>query len=1056
MSNLFIYQSSAGSGKTYKLAKEYLKLAFKYPGAFKSILAITFTNKATEEMKTRILKFLADLSNEKEDDLKSQLINEGVKGDIKELAKITLCNILHNYSDFTISTIDSFFNKVLRSFSKELKLQIGYEIELDQNEVLKNVTGMLLKDLKSNEELRKYMEEFILLKINEDKGWDVEKDIMKLGEEIFKERYWEKKFAIEESDTNREISDSRKKIQVLMGDIQNIIHGFENELFKIGNEAENVMKQYELEIGDFANKEKGVGGFLIYKIRNRKDYELKTLVLKAYESTDGWYSKTSGKKKIILEALDGGLYSLLKKAVEYIQAESEKYYSAKELKNTLYTLGIFEDLILKLNEYRKSERKLLQSDVNNILRGLINSDNSPFIYEKTGSNFKNLLIDEFQDTSTFQWQNLLPLIINALSEKNTVLVAGDVKQSIYRWRSGNMKLLLSQIYDDLAGFKELVKTEFLKTNRRSCKEIVEFNNVFFLNAVEEVSKDIEDINYKNLLLKAYSKVSVEQEYIKQGGYVYIKFFNDDGSDITAQTRTEERITDIVEDALKDGYLLSDILVLVRKNSEVRQVSELLAKKGYDIISAESLLVNNSPKIRIIVDLLKYIIDNKNDLAKADALYNYLEFIKKDNNEYQKIFENAEKEFIENIPKEFFKENELPKIKSVLNDLTVYEVTENLIQIFGFNNVPDPYLIKFQNAVLKYSGQENTDLVSFINWWGENKEEFSIDSFGNTNAVNIMTIHKAKGLQGKVVIVPYVNWKINIDGNKDLIWVSSDKEPFNKSASYPIKAIKNLSNTYFKDDFNYEFAQTRLDNLNLLYVTFTRAEERLYVLVPEIKNTGNAGKLIKNIIEKYEGYSDNVFESGAKEKARKKDKRKDIETENLKHYISSEWYKKLIIKPKQKKLREFADKDFAFKTNWGTIIHHVLSYLKTNDDIEFAINKTQSEGIITEEQKEKIREQIGKIFNYKEISNWFNNDWEVKSESEILLNNGSILRPDRVIIKEKEAIVIDYKTGKEKEEHKKQVRQYADTLEQMGYTKVSKFLLYLNYERADEIKVLEVE
>lgn len=1055
MSNLLIYQSSAGSGKTYKLAKEYLKLAFKFPGAFKYILAITFTNKATEEMKSRILKFLSELSLDKNDDLKSQLIEEGVEGNIKELAKSTLSKILHNYTDFSVSTIDSFFNSVLRSFSRELRLQMGFEIELDQKEVLKNITGTLLKDLSKDEELRNYIEEFILHKISEDRGWDIEKDIMKLGEEIFKERYWEKKFQLVESGSKSEISDSRKRIRVLLKDIQNITKTFEDDLKKTGDEAENIMKKYDLSIEDFANKDRGVGGFLIYKIRDKKDFEINSYVRKAYASVDGWYKKTSGKKEIILQALDNGLYCLLKKAVEYIQTNSVKYNSAKEIKNNLYTLGIFEDLIANLNEYRKTNRKLLQTDVNNILYGLISSDNSAFVYEKIGSNYKNLLIDEFQDTSTFQWKNLLPLIINVLSEKYLALVVGDIKQSIYRWRSGNMKLLLTQIYEDLYEFRELLKTEFLKTNRRSGKEIVEFNNKFFIKAVEEITKDIAEENIKNMLLKAYSPEIVEQDYKKEGGYISINFFDDVDKENPPQARAEAKVPEIIKEVLSDGYMLSDILILVRRNSEVRAISELLTGADYKIISTESLLVNNSPKVRVIVDLIKFIADNKNKIAKADALYNYIEYIKKDRTIYNSIFENTDEEFIKNIPQRFFKENEAPKIKPVLNDLPVYEVCENLVQILEFDKISDPYIIKFQNTVLKYSQENNADLVSFLDWWEEKKNDFSIDTPAHTNAISIMTVHKAKGLQGKVVIVPYANWKINIDGTKDLIWVSTPEEPFNKSAAYPVKAIKNLANTYFRDDFNYEFIQTRLDNLNLLYVTFTRAEERLYVLVPEIRNTENAGKLLKNVLMNYEGYKENKFESGKKDKAKKEEDVKGIRTENLKHYISSEWYKKIVISPKHIRLNEFIDKDFTFKTNWGVIGQQILSRMKTKDDIEKAINKVFSEGIIPGAQKEKVRNQVNKILNNKDVKNWFNDKWDVKSETGILLNDGSSLRPCRVITKDGEAIVIDYKTGIEQEYHKNQLKQYAEKLTGMGFSKVSKYLLYLNSDDASKIKIVEV-
>jgi ATP-dependent helicase/nuclease subunit A len=1056
MSNLLIYQSSAGSGKTYKLAKEYLKLAFRFPGAFKSILAITFTNKATDEMKSRVLKFLADLSNDKDEELKKQLIEEGVKCDIKEQAKLTLLAILHNYSDFSISTIDSFFNRVLRSFAKELKLQIGYDIELDTSEVLKKITEMLFKDLNKDEDLRQYLESFILSKINEDKGWEIEKDIVKLGEEIFKERYWEKKFLGFSSEEQTEIIDSRKKIKTLFRDIDLIQKNFEENLRKIGDESEQVMKKYSLVIDDFSNKESGVMGFLLNKIRYKKDYNLKDSkrAVSVYNDNTGWYAQKSNKKNIIQQAVDDGLYSLLKEAIEYIREKSVMYYSAKELKNILFTLGIFEDLISKLNEYRKVENVILQSDVNNILQGLISEENSPFIYEKIGSNFKNILVDEFQDTSTFQWKNLLPLIVNALSEKNTALVVGDVKQSVYRWRSGNMKLLLSQIYEDLSGFKELFKTEYLKTNRRSCREIVEFNNRFFLKAIEKIAGDVPGDEYKKLLVKAYNMDSVTQDFKKENGYVDVCFFDDDDG-ISSKEKSEKKILEIIKDALEDNYKLSDILVLVRKNSEASEISGFLTKSGYGIVSSESLMVNNSPKVRMVVDLIKYICDNQNAIAKTDALYNYLEFVLKEKFEYSRLFENIDELFPQKIPGGFFKENESPKIKPVLNDLSVYEVCENLIGILGFDSVPDPYLIKFLNIILEYSSKNCSDLASFILWWDENKLKHFIDNPSGTDAINIMTIHKAKGLQGKIVIIPYANWKINLDGTKDLIWVSSGVPPFDKSSAYPVKAVKNLENTYFKEDYDYEYAQTKLDNLNLLYVAFTRAEDRLYALVPQKRTKDKIGEVIKNVLNEIENSDKNEYIAGQKEKSGKGEKENGPETVIMEHSISNEWYKKIIVKPGYKKIREFIDEEFAFKTNRGVIIHSVLAYMKSAGDIDSAIEKIYYNGLISVEQKEKVKTQLTNIFKNPVIRSWFSDEWEIKTENEILLKDGKILRPDRVIIKGKQVKVIDFKTGAENEEHKKQITQYGEILKKMGYSEVSKFLLYIDYDASENAKIVEV-
>lgn len=1057
MSNLLIYQSSAGTGKTYKLAKEYLKFAFKYPGAFKNILAITFTNKATEEMKSRVLKFLSDLKYGNDTILKKQLEEEGINGSIEEKADATLKAILHNYSDFSICTIDSFFNRVLRSFAKELSLQLGYKIELDTDRVLKKVTEKLFKDIGKDEDLRQYIEEFVLSKISEDKGWDIEKDIEKLGEEVFKERYWEKKLKSLEQAEDTEISDSRIKIKQLLNDVNLIIGEFEETLKKISIEAKKNVESYGLDVKDFSNGSSGVIGFLLFKIGNKKEFDLESSkrAVNVYNDNTGWYTAKSAKKDVIQKAVDNGLYTLLKNAIEYIRNEFCKYNTAKELKKTLYTIGIFDDLIIKLDDYRKNENSILQSDVNNILRGLVSTDNSPFIYEKIGSNYNNLLIDEFQDTSTFQWKNLLPLIINAVSERNNAIVVGDVKQSIYRWRSGNMKLLLSQIYEDLSGFKELLKTEYLKINRRSRREIVNFNNIFFNKAVEEVSNDIENIDNKNILLSAYSNESLIQEIEKDGGYVSICFLSNESEEISSDERFEKKITNIISEVLNDDYALSDILVLVRKNSEAREISGVLTKAGYNIVSSESLLVHNSPKVRIIIDLVKFICDNKDTIAKADALYNYMEFISEEKYEFREIFENTNKIFYGKMPKRFFKDNVSERIKPILNDLSIYEVCENLIQILGFNCKPDTYLIKLQNVILEYSKENSTDLMSFLNWWEENKFKFFIDSPPNTNAINIMTIHKAKGLQGKVVLVPYADWKMSIDGSKDLIWASSYEKPFNKSAAYLLKATVNLKNTFFKEDYDYEYTQTKLDNLNLLYVAFTRAEERLYVLVNEKRIKDNAGDLIKKIVSENFNVVNDEFIAGKKEKKQKKDYTDGFESGKMKHYISNEWYKKTIIKPKHKNLKEFTDTESAFKMNTGIIIHKVLSYMKTEKDCENAVNKVYIDGLITEVQKDRIKLQIENLFENPIIRNWFNEDWEIKNEKDIILQDGSLLRPDRVLIKDKNAIIIDYKTGSVFKENEIQINKYGEVLKQIGFTSIKKYLLYLNFESDRDVKITEV-
>jgi ATP-dependent exoDNAse (exonuclease V) beta subunit len=1052
MSNLFIYKSSAGSGKTYKLAKEYLKLAFRYPGAFKNILAITFTNKATDEMKKRVIDFLADLANERNSDLKKQLEEEGVKGNIKELAQTTLNSILHNYSDFSISTIDSFFNRVLRSFSKELKLRVGFEIELDNKKVLNEIVDLMMKGIKEDGNLEKYLTDFVLSKINEDKGWDIEKDIKKLGNEIFRERYLEKKFDLSGNGTIKGLGDSREKIKTLIDEINIIRKDFENNLKSIGDKAERILKDNGLEIEDFSYGESGVMGFLTKKLKYDKNYEITKRVLSVYESGKGWFKEKSKKKTEIVQAVEAGLERLLNEAIEFIQSESKKYNTALLLAGTIYSLGIFEDLNIRLNEYRKINGKLLQSDVNGILLGLISEDNSPFIYEKIGSNYRNILVDEFQDTSTFQWKNLLPLIINSLSEQNSAYIVGDVKQSIYRWRNGNMNLLLSQIYQDMSSFEEMVKSEYLKKNRRSRKEIVEFNNSFFGYASEKITDGVSE-KFRKMIEDAYSKENIRQEYVKEGGYVQVKFFSaEPEQELTVKDAAENYTEEILKDIIKDGYKLSDVLILVRTNDEARRISGYLAGKGISIISSESLMVNNSPKVRLVVDLMKYITDYKDDIAKADAVYNYMNIFEEG---AENIFEKTSEMFLEKIPDGFFKENEKPKVNTFLYSSCVYEIFENLSLILGFALKKDSYLMKFGDLILEYSKENNNDLKSFLDWWEEKKNEFTVNSSPGTDAVNIMTIHKAKGLQGKIVILPYSNQDINIDGRKELIWVSSDDAPYDKFSAYLVKAVLGLKETFFEQEYNYEFAQTRLDNLNLLYVAFTRAEDRLYVIVPEKNQKGNTGYLIKSIIEEFYKPADDLFETGKKSLKEKEKNKQEIETETLTEYNTVDWNKKIVIKSEFRKVKDFGGTGFEYGIDRGIVLHELLSGIRKLDESESFIERMINEGKISPDDKSKITSDMERIKSNPFIKDWFENGAAVKTEKEVILKDGSILRPDRVIIKEDEAIVIEYKTGLEREEHKTQVKKYASVLSEMGYKRVKGFIAYIGSGETG-IKITEVQ
>ncbi|MFI5212227.1 MAG: UvrD-helicase domain-containing protein, partial [Ignavibacteria bacterium] len=499
MKNFVIYRSSAGSGKTYTLVKEYLKLALKAPDDYRHILAVTFTNKAAEEMKTRIVNSLVELSQGKNKQLEKQLVSEGVTVNIPLAAAQVLQNILHKYSYFSVTTIDSFFHKIIRAFAKELALPLGYNIEIDSDIVLNRITEELLDEIGSQKELTKYIEDFVFYSMDENKGWKIDRKIKDLGKELFRESYWIKK------ENGSSLADSREKIQSFISTLIAMIREFEDNMIKPSEDSCRIISEYSLEETDFKR-----GTFSYFtRLLKQESYPDKVEPTKTsrsiLEGTDTWYAQKSFKKGQIREASEAGLLRNLAAVTDNYDNNFTGYITAKELIKTVYVLGIYKDLMDKLADYRDKNKTMLISDTNNLLISIIKGDNSPFVYEKTGGVYKNFLIDEFQDTSTFQWKNFLPLIENSLSENNFSMIVGDVKQSIYRWRNGNMQILHEGAKNDLVWFNDSIEEKYLNENYRSGKEIINFNNSFFSAAPYKLAERNPEEN--SLILSSYKDAS---------------------------------------------------------------------------------------------------------------------------------------------------------------------------------------------------------------------------------------------------------------------------------------------------------------------------------------------------------------------------------------------------------------------------------------------------------------------------------------------------------------------------------------------------------------------
>ena len=1060
MNTLKVYKSSAGSGKTFILVLEYLKLVLAHPDDYKAILAITFTNKAADEMKHRIIDALVSLSSGEDTAVRKILSEQFSDSDLTKKSERALKNILHDYSSFSVSTIDSFFQKILRALAREINLPLNMEVEVEMDDAILEVTDKLLKEIGIDKELTQWLTDLAIQKIDDEKGWNLEKDIASVARELFKEKRHNSKTL------------SREEIQKHYKRLLLIRQHFENKMKDSGNKALAIIQKNNLEISDFSHGSKGVAGYFL-KIINGKDsedYKIKGRVADAMQSSEKWATKKSDRRNEILTVASEELIPLLLNINSYVEIEFRNYQSAVEVIRKIYLFGLVNDLQKKFSEYREDNNVILLSDTTRLLNNVIHDQDAPFLYEKTGNRYKHLLIDEFQDTSQLQWKNLLPLIINTLGSGFTTLIVGDAKQSIYRWRGGNMNLLLTGIFNDLNNFKSLIKEEVLSVNYRSKKSVIEFNNSFFKNAPELVNEQLGMNNYPPLQL-AYNedlkqKIDTRNEI---GGFVRMRFLTasekDNGKDGWKDPAFTELLSTIKK-LLENNYSYKDICILVRKNSDGNDIANMLFENGIEeIISPDSLLITSSPKISFILDVFRFLLDNSNAIAKSEIIYYYRRYLTDNKNEnWHEVFSDHKKagfksknnfeknkgtlfEGLEgNLFNRILPESFTSQISS-FSKLPVYELTEQLMSIFNLNSSPDSYMQRFQDLVLEYSSKSNSSLDGFLNWW-ENSKSVSNASViipENTDAIKIMTIHRSKGLQFPIVLMPFTDWRLLPKPN-ELMWMDTKDSPLEELGMVVVSSSDKLRDTYFQKEYEEEVNQTIIDNINMLYVAFTRAEEKLFVWCPaDNKNELNSiSKLIFRTCQSIDIDFSDTFDIGMDEPRKQEDlrKKKHMDTQYLKTYPSTLWQDKLSLASHSGDLLSiFNDKKMS-KINYGILVHSVLAEIHKISEVDSVVEKILFEGIINEEDSLQLKNEIKGILNVPEIAKLFNESYKIFAERELLMPDGEVFRPDRVLIKNNAAIVIDFKTGRREKKHIDQIIGYARILHSIGYEEVESKIVYL--------------
>jgi len=1092
MSKLTVYSASAGSGKTFTLAVEYIKLLFKSRYEYRHILAVTFTNKATAEMKARIIRELNNLAINEPSPATDKLIKEIdlPPEQITREAKVIRNYLLHDYSRFSVGTIDNFFQRILTSFARETGLQYGFNLELDNGRILEQAVDNLIDNLDGKSELTDWLIRFAENRVEEGRNWNFRDSLIDLGKEIFAENYQgiDNKFQLDGSGS------FLKKLNEYQKELFKIIRLFENTLEKYGNEGLKIISEHSLETGDFKYGVYSVPRYFYYLAeKDIKKISPRQRDINAVDNQDGWVNKSSEKRDEIIAVVNGGLNEVLKRIIEYYNKNYREYFTAVSINKNLFSFGILADIEQQIREITHNDNLFLLSDVPWFLKKIINGNEAPFIYEKTGNYYKYFMIDEFQDTSTIQWENFKPLIINSISEGYENMVVGDIKQSIYRWRNSDWNILASLI----AGNKNVfdVDNKSLKENWRSKRNIVYFNNKLF-EAAKKLLDDLfvsglEENGERNQEIKGMSintPISdVFSDHIqelpggkeREGGYVEISFI-DPGKE-NWECKVLEKLPGLVNDLLNSGLRPGDIAILVRKKDQAVKVMESLLgymnknnehSEKYNLISDDSLFIRNSEAVKFLLGMLRYFLNPDDDINKGWLIY-YLnrkdKITRKGVSEISELFDKDDRDamLISLFPAEF--EENLNDLKN----LPLFELTENLIRIFKLNAIEDeiPFIQAFQDLVIEYSKIEFSGIMQFIEWWEQTGMEKSIQLSENPDAVRVLTLHKAKGLQFRSVVIPFCNWKIDHEISP-MIWCEPKTAPFNKLGRVPVKYIKDLALTEFDQDYFQEKFYTFIDNLNLLYVAFTRAMDSLFVICPLPAKSGsitNTGHLVRESINycmeasstevknygidflKFQDKEKETFQLGVNEISEDGAVKIGLGEMAVRTYPSNKYSARLRFNLQSDDYFEPAAMGERSKVNYGKIMHEIFENITTIEDIESSLKKLVYAGKISNDETDVISNNIFNKLKNKQVRDWFSDKWKVKAEADILLKDGKIKRPDRVIYNDEKTVVIDYKFGTIKEpKHRSQIRQYIDYLSEMGFKHTEGYLWYV--EMDDVVKV----
>lgn len=839
---LTVYKASAGSGKTWRLTVEYVKLLLQRPDSYRHTLAVTFTNKATAEMKERILNALWVLSHLDPDatpeGMTATLVQEtGLEPKtIRDNATLSLRLLIHDYARFRVETIDSYLQSILRNLARELGIGTGLNIELSNDTVLSEAVDNLLDRSHEDPELLHWITDYIEEQYMEGSVLRIDKQLKEFGATIFQERFKEKAGALQEQLANKGFLQRYKR------ELQALLAKKEAALKQAAAPFFDLLAARGLSVDDLSYKTSGPAGYFLKLQKGVWEQKnvLGTRVRDAIEDPEAWVSKNHPRRNELSVLATEHLTPLLQETERLRRSLVTDIATCRLCIRHLSNVGLLTDIDKTVNRLNRETNRFLLSNTNALLSSLITSQDASFVFERTGTELHHFLFDEFQDTSRLQWATLQPILLEGLANGFTSLVVGDEKQAIYRWRNGDWRILNTL---DRQLHTVPVQVRSLNQNWRSDPVVIRFNNTLFEALTTRGAAHLDDEGIDGTdLREAYATVAQQEVRQDERGHVSVRFLADEGLGYQEST-----LNQLVRQAValqQQGIRANQIAILVRNNRFIPQVAAWFAAHrdpeleasgvSFTVISDEAFLLSSSVALQLIITALRVLNEPDNPLLMAQLTLDYHYEVCGGQRPLEEVIGSADA-----LPPDFLEQQDR------LRQTPLHELVETLYRLFRLDRLEgqDSYLYTFMDKLTEYLSHRPSDLISFLDYWEESLSKVSVPSGAGVNGLRILSIHKSKGLEFHTVLLPFCDWSLDSEkvGRTEL-WCQPDHPPYNQLDLLPATYKESLLESIFAEDYKLERSQLYLDSVNLLYVALTRAVTNLIVFSKGRKQgKGSGGK-----------------------------------------------------------------------------------------------------------------------------------------------------------------------------------------------------------------------